>query len=252
VKSGFTGGTVWIVESRFLMAEIRIASFAQLHQALQRYQRSNLWLFRGQADPNWPLVPKSGRSPFDSYDDRSLFEAWARMSVELAAGESRDTWDLLAVAQHHGLATRLLDWSFNPLIAAFFSVWESRASDAVLYAYYSRSKYVDSGAVSPFDFRGVRRFKPKGLAQRIMRQSGILTAHGPPTAELDRALLPGDVLEKIIIDHEYRSQLLFDLSFYGINRLSLFPDLDGLAAHINWATEHRVFWSGNAEETGEL
>jgi hypothetical protein len=225
--------------------ETRISSFAQFHQALERYQRSNLWLFRGHADPEWQLLPKAGRSPFNRYDDQSLFDAWARRSVEFVSTQPRDTWDSLAIAQHHGLATRLLDWSFNPLVAAFFSVWESRASDAVLFAYYSPHY---TGAASPFDVAGVRRFKPRGLAQRITRQSGIFTVHGPPTTELSQALLPGDLLEKMVIDQGYRSQLLFDLSYYGINRLSLFPDLDGLAAHINWATEHRSFWSGNIEE----
>jgi hypothetical protein len=232
------------------MADTRIASFAQLHHALHRYQRSNLWLFRGHSDLEWRLVPKAGRPPFDGYEDRHLFEAWARRSVEFFEPGPRDDWDDLAVAQHHGLATRLLDWSFNPLVALFFAVWESRASDAVLYAYYS-SHYVDPESVSPFDFSGVRRFKPKGFAQRIIRQSGILTVHGPPTTELDQALLPGDILEKIIIEESYRSRLLFDLSYYGINRLSLFPDLDGLAAHMNWATENRAFWSGSFQELEE-
>ena len=196
-------------------------------------------------------MPKAGREPYRTYDDRTLFESWERRSVEFLPTLPSGPWDALAVAQHHGLATRLLDWSFNPLAAAFFAVWEDFDTDAVLYSYYS-PRYVNPRKGSPFEFRGVERFKPKGVAQRITRQSGIFTVHGPPDTELEKALRPDDVLEKIIIDRKYRSRLLFDLSFYGVNRLTLFPDLDGLAAHMNWAIANRQFRAGlDIEEIGE-
>lgn len=232
------------------MGETRVRSFAQLHRALRRYQRSNLWLFRGQSDVDWRLIPKAGRPPFSGYDDRRLFASWSRRSVEFLAAEPGDAWNALAIAQHHGLATRLLDWSYNPLVAAFFAVWEDSNADGVIYAYLSARRVVPERG-SPFSFEGVRRFKPKGIAARITRQSGILTVHGPPTVALDDALGPDDVLEKIVIDRSYRPQLLFDLSFYGINRLTLFPDLDGLAAYSNWVAANRQFWSGVFEEARE-
>ena len=227
------------------MKEIRIRSFIELHQALQAYQKSNLWLFRGQTNPDWDLVPKAGRPPFIDTDDEIAFEAWSRRSVEFASTPA-DDWDVLAIAQHHGLATRLLDWSYNPLAAAFFASMDDHDSDAVIYAYRS-VWYVQRQNVEPFNYEGVARFKPRGVAQRITRQGGIFTIHGPPDLRLDDALHEGDVLERIIIDQSYLAQLTFDLSYYGVNRVSLFPDLDGLAGHMNWTMANRGFWSGGGD-----
>lgn len=96
--------------------------------------------------------------------------------------------------------------------------------------------------ITPFTYEGVTRFKPRGVAQRITRQGGIFTLHCPPNLALNKALVDEDILDKLIIDKSYTKQLSFDLSFYGINKMTLFPDLDGVAAHLNWAAANRQFW----------
>jgi hypothetical protein len=45
-------------------------------------------------------------------------------------------------------------------------------------------------------------------------------------------------LERIVIAGNYCKDLLFELSHYGINRLSLFPDLDGLSDYLAWFMEN--------------
>jgi hypothetical protein len=229
------------------MKEIRINSFNEFHEALETYKKSNLWLFRGQSNPGWELIPKAGRKPYIDTNDEVFFASWLRRAVEFTDLSTLDTWDSLAVAQHHGLATRLLDWSFNPLSAAFFAVAEGAETDVVIFAYYS-NWYVSREKVTPFKYEGVTRFKPKGIAQRITRQSGIFTVHCPPNHALSNGLRDGDILEKLIIDKSYTKQLSFDLSFYGINKMTLFPDLDGLAAYINWVAANRQFWTVSGAE----
>jgi hypothetical protein len=230
------------------MKEFRVKSFGELCETLDRYKKSNLWLFRGQSDVNWSLIPKAGRESYKRADDKTFFMSWKRRAKQFIPLNIDNDWDWLAIAQHHGLVTRLLDWSINPLIAAYFATEEYYNEDAAVYAYYG-SKYVIPENIEPFECKEVLRFKPNGISQRIIRQNGIFTVHASPTLPFEKAIDETETLEKIIIDKSYRKDLIFDLSFYGINKASLFPDIDGLSSHINWFIENIDYWS--SQKTNE-
>jgi len=106
-----------------------VASFGELHERLSDYGKD--WIFRGHAKANWDLVPKAGRPKFSGHE-ADLFEAWKGSAFEHIASQVTSEWELLAIAQHHGLATRLLDWTTNPLNAAYFSVREPGHGPAVI------------------------------------------------------------------------------------------------------------------------
>jgi hypothetical protein len=224
------------------MKEHLVNSFGELHDVLSRYRKDNKWLFRGHSDPAWVLRPKAGREEFVGCDDERLFRAWKRRAAEFISIPFDDDWGWLAVAQHHGLATRLLDWTFNPLAAAFFAVESFKDCEAVVFAYKCDYSIITE-RVSPFKIPGVVKFKPMGVAPRIIRQGGIFTVHGEPEWPLEEVMDSTDELEKIVVRSSYRKELLFELSHYGVNRATLFPDLDGLSAYINWATSNREYWS---------
>jgi len=223
------------------LEEFRVGSFAELHDVLARYRKSR-WLFRGQANADWALVPKAGRPPYEGCDDKSYLTMWKRRAVELVKALPADDWDWLAIAQHHGLATRLLDWTSNPLAAAYFAVSQSHAGDAAIYAYYPKWVVVRD-RTTPWQHAGAIAFRPSAVASRISRQQGLFTLHGPANLPLENAREEGDVLEKIIVDARYRDELVFDLDLYGISSMSLFPDLDGLCNYTNWAMETRDVWT---------
>ncbi len=57
-----------------------------------------------------------------------------------------------------------------------------------------------------------------------------------------------DKIERIIIPKELKRDLAFLLNQYGINYLTLFPDLEGLAKHLSWFTEHHEYWDNSIAE----
>src|SRR5262245_17272041 len=81
-------------------------------------------LFRGVSKCEWTLIPKIGRvvkalnSAVRRDWETRMFRTFMRRGAPYVGNWKPSTdWDWLALAQHHGLPTRLLDWSHNPLVA---------------------------------------------------------------------------------------------------------------------------------------
>ena len=100
---------------------MEINSFTEFHGVFGEYRKNNQWMFRGQANHSWEVKPKAGRHPYLEKDDLEYLEGWKRKASEYIKAKPQNDWEWMAIAQHHGLPTRLLDWSYNPLVAAFFA-----------------------------------------------------------------------------------------------------------------------------------
>ncbi len=138
-------------------------------------------------------------------------------------------WEFLALAQHHGMPTRLLDWSRNPLVAAFFAVEEKHNGDSVIYAFHHNTFIQVDENPDPFKRMTVGKFIPNHITPRITAQTGLFTIHPNP-----REPLNSENIQRWIIPSDSRKALKHALYKYGIHRASLFPDLDGLSKHIEW------------------
>lgn len=220
---------------------ILINSFETLHKVISKYRTDKQWVFRGHAASDWKLLPKAGRPPFEGVNDVTVFETWKRQAIEYIQHRPQNNWEWLAIAQHHGLATRLLDWSNNPLNSAYFAVRENHPGNAVIYAAKFRW-LVPEERINPMKYRELAIFRPHRVVSRITRQGGLFSIHPNHKQELSIEHHDLLALDKIEIDENYREQLRAELSYYGINEATLFPDLDGLSNFLNWTIESKEYW----------
>lgn len=212
------------------------------------------WWFRGQADDSWKLLPKAGRTTYylPGVQPLGRFNYWTEQAVAYLPDLPTNDWERLAVAQHYGLATCLLDWTFNPLVALYFACSELPAVDGAVYCYEPLAFVNDKTLpLTETQCNGVG-FVPRAISARILNQKAVFTVHLPPDDPLrveESAVLKGEPnLSKLLIPSAHKSEILKMLDDYGINRVTLFPDLEGLSAHVNWETMKIV--ESNAKRRG--
>jgi hypothetical protein len=225
------------------MNEYRVKTFAELHVVLGHHRRDAGWMYRGHADPRWRLVPRAGREPLDGRADEIFFRRWRGEAAQLVDREPVDDWEWLAIAQHHGLATRLLDWTMRPLAAVWFAVADPGDGESAVYAFKTRNVAVAAPGASPFKRQGISQFVPRRVHGRMAREIGWFTLHGPPRLSIQDGMSKDDQLEKIVIEPRYRREILFELNQYGINAQTLFPSLVGLSRHFNWVMASFDYWA---------
>jgi hypothetical protein len=113
-------------------------SVPDLESALElahHYQRTGAFdLFRGQT-ADWPLQPKifrPGVDPVIARERLEQFTAWAERSTELQSLHCNED-AMLAIAQHYGIPTPLLDWTTNPDVAGFFATERPTPGECVIF-----------------------------------------------------------------------------------------------------------------------
>lgn len=152
--------------------------------------------------------------------------------------------ECLALAQHCGLAMRLLDWTINPLVASYFAVNELLDNAGAVYCYDPQIFISEKKLPLNFKEYEVSGFICKSLTPRMLNQKSVFTVHNPPNSHIEIKkyfVWEGHKnLAKIIIPNELKKDVLENLNSYGINYVNLFPDLDGLSRSINWETHMMV------------
>jgi len=216
------------------MKETRIGSFTEFHEVIEKFDARTV-IYRGMKSVEHPLIPKIGRIvPPASVGSREkneqeILRLFKERAFQYLDFTPTSDWDWLALGQQYGLPTRLLDWTDNPLVACFFAVDEASDDDGIIYAYHNESYIPVDRHSDPFQYREVGKFIPCHITPRITTQGGLFTIHPDPY----EPFVSTD-MEKIILPANLQTEFKRTLNRYGVNRFSLFPGLDGLAAHIQW------------------
>jgi hypothetical protein len=211
-----------------------VSTFADLHEFATE---NDNFIFRGVTDAKrHTLMPSVGRrvprGTTQAAFEKRIFRLFKERALPHLDFHPRNQWEWLALAQHHGLPTRLLDWSYNPLVACYFAVEKQFDGDSAIYAFDARNtvdteKDLES---SPFTVSEVVKYRPPHITQRITAQSGCFTCHPYP----ERQMTFSPRMKLGVIPNAARKEFKRDLYKFGVNASILFPGLDGLAKEIDW------------------
>ncbi len=181
-------------------------------------------------------------------------------------------WEIMVIAEHHGLPTRLLDWTHSPLVAAHFATLASKEGmdrtvwklnwkavhkkfglrDLVFLVDDLDALLKERGLPSAWEFLNkppadkqfVCVLEPPAVTQRLAVQSGVFTLCATKDQSLDQILEENGLSEAVtqfVIPAVKTDYVRDQLDLCTLDERRLFPGLDGIAAEL------RRYYSASGE-----
>jgi hypothetical protein len=238
------------------------------------------WAFRGHVSAQWPLVPSLTRRLLQFSPQPRLWPLREARAMRVFRRKAHiylqdrtaleDDLRCLALMQHHGAATRLLDFTKSPFVAAFFAL-ESATRDVAVFALNTPAlwnrppdfdptltrSHVDPRLPGNFErYFAANKLpllwfgEPSEMDSRLVAQSGLFVVPGVLDQPLD-AILDGyggseGLLTKFVLPLSMRDEAMRALYRMNVTYATLFPDLDGLARSVSYELE--AIWERLVED----
>jgi hypothetical protein len=260
------------------MDEIRAESWTHLHEllfadswheGLQRHRSD--YVFRGEPSRDTALVTSLQRLGGDYADVEPHLLRNFRKYAQRSDVPEDSLWHWLALAKHHGLATRLLDWTYSPYVALHFATAFTRDYDvdgAIWMVDFVKTNRLlpkqlrravdqqgmnalpaevlrdEAPALADFDRLGddfVVFFEPPALDDRIVNQYALFSLMPSPHARMDDWLeRHAGLARRIVLPAGLKWEVRDKLDQANITERVLFPGLDGLATWLKRYFSPRV------------
>lgn len=214
-----------------------LPSFEEMNYSkfIYRGQRSSLWNLTASFDRTYQSTSLQGREElFGIYLDVFKQEGAKTGYIK----ESDSEISVIARAQHFGMPTRLLDWTYSPYIAAFFAFSDFALGDDMNddVAIWVMNQEIVKKAVHSDLLDFVELYESQN--ERLIAQSGLFTRLYSEADSVNTFLanettdMQSDpLLIKFTLPSTEAEYALFDLSLMGITSKSLFPGLEGVARY---------------------
>lgn len=241
------------------MDEFEVNSVAEvldaMRQATAELGNAHLWA-RGHAKSCWRLKPYAHRVDRELEAQRVMLFRTRAPAVHSSCPDRGDLASWLVLMQHHGLPTRLLDWSESVAVGLYFAVQhEPQSGDAALFLLSpgalnevvtgtslicdlstpSLRSMIEAGSVvnrKECEDPLIAAVISSAIHSRAHMQQSAYTIHSSLAVPLDEPPDCDVYLRKLVIPQAALDRVRYDLRSLGINRSLLFPDLTNLAAEL--------------------
>jgi hypothetical protein len=223
-----------------------VVEFLEMIKDIHLDEERGKWVFRGHANSKFKLIPSVGREKefasetFDEYE-KNLFKMFKREVHSYIKKVPTGDWDILSLAQHHGLPTRLLDFSYNPLVALFFAVDSLTDEKGQVLAVKIDKKVEKDEDLTPFEIIEPMKYYPDILSPRMKSQEGLFIVSHKPQDNLEK-FFNEDRIKKFNIEAKHKDKIKYELFRIGIHKSLLYPDIDGLAERIKYQHLIKPSW----------
>lgn len=202
---------------------------------LDNSAKENNLIYRGHSSTEFELKPSIGRCNYSKSLEKEIFLKFKQQYYSYTSERPQNDMDLLFLAQHYGLPTRLLDWTYNPMIALYFASENHDDEDGCILSVNLHKAILfdgESNQAAPKTIDEIISIEnpvyiiPNYTDARYKNQKALFLLCSMPDKKFTFAT------PRFVVKKEYKPQIRQDLAMLGYDKTLVYPMLDSLCFDI--------------------